>query len=77
MSSEITTPESEVESEFGSSTVVYDHEPFETFKARVLELCQTVLAPSNGKILVERMQGGGFNRIIGVSLTSSENPTVS
>jgi aminoglycoside phosphotransferase (APT) family kinase protein len=77
MSSEAATPESEVESESDSSTVVYGHEPFETFKVRVLGLCQTVLAPSNAQISIERMHGGGFNRIIGVSVTTSESPTVS
>jgi len=77
MSSEVATPESEVESESDPSTVVYNHEPFETFKTRALELCQTVLAPSNGEISIERMHGGGFNRIIGVSVTTSESPAVS
>jgi len=77
MSSEVEASEVEAESQSDSSTVVYDHEPFETFKARVLELCQTVLAPSNSEISIERMHGGGFNRIIGVSVTSSESPAVS
>lgn len=33
--------------------------------------------PSNGKISMERMHGGGFNRIIGVSITTSESPAIS
>lgn len=77
MSSGVATPESEMESESDSSTVVYDHEAFETFKVRVLELCQTVLAPLKGEISVERMHGGGFNRIIGISVVSNESPTIS
>jgi aminoglycoside phosphotransferase (APT) family kinase protein len=35
-----------------------------------------VLAPSNSEISIERMHGGGFNRIIGVSITNSKIPTV-
>ena len=49
----------------------------ETFKARVLELCQKVLAPSNSDISIERIHGGGFNKVIGISVTSSESPTIS
>lgn len=85
MSSPVATPESEseveseleLESESDSSTVVYDHESFETFKARVLELCQTVLAPSSSQISIERLRGGGFNRIIGISIISNESPAAS
>ena len=87
MSSPVTTARSELESESeadadlgsesDSSTVVYDHEPFEAFKARVLELCQTVLAPSSGGISIERVRGGGFNRIIGISIASNEGPAAS
>jgi hypothetical protein len=77
MSSEAATPESEGESKSDSSTVVYDHEPFETFKARVLELCQQVLGPPKGEISIKRMHGGGFNRIVGISVTSSGSPTAS
>ncbi|KAL4946725.1 kinase-like domain-containing protein [Aspergillus oleicola] len=61
-------------SQSDSSTVIYDHEPFEIFKARVLKLAQTVLNPANGEISIERMHGGGFNRIIGVSVTSDNGP---
>lgn len=66
----------EAESDSDSSTVVYDQEPFETFQARVLELSQYVLGV-NGNISVERMHGGGFNRIIGVSVAGNERPTAS
>lgn len=76
MSSEVASPELEVESQSDSSTLVYDHEPFETFQARALKLCQTVLPPADGKISIERMHGGGFNRIIGVSVVSDEDPVV-
>ncbi|KAL3475437.1 hypothetical protein BJX99DRAFT_158291 [Aspergillus californicus] len=64
------------DSQSESSTVVYDQEPFESFKTRVLELCQTVICPADGEISIERMSGGGFNRIIGVSVTSDEHSPV-
>ncbi|KAJ5115669.1 hypothetical protein N7456_000017 [Penicillium angulare] len=51
------------------STYTYDHEPFETCKSRALQLGQEVLTPSNGELSIERMRGGGFNRIIGLSTT--------
>lgn len=75
--SEVASPELEVESQSDSSTLVYDHEPFETSQARALKLCQTVLPPADGKISIERMHGGGFNRIIGVSVVSDEHPPAS
>lgn len=72
MSSKAAAPVSEVDSASDSSTVVYDHEPFETFQTRALRLCQSVLAPGAGVVSIEKMQGGGFNRIIGVTVTSSD-----
>ena len=65
------TPGSDDDAASDSSTLVYDHEPFETFQARVLKLCETSLTPARGTTSIERMQGGGFNRIIGVTVTSS------
>ena len=64
--------ESDVESE--SSTVVYDHESFDTFRNRVLLfVCKTIWpnAPTEN-IAIERMRGGGFNRIIGLKLLVRE-----
>lgn len=63
---------SDSESASDSSTIVYNHEPFEAFKIRVFQLCQDVFAPiSNEEISLERLRGGGFNRIIGISITKS------
>lgn len=57
-------------SESASSSVVYDHEPFATFRLRVLELAQSIwVGASPEEITIERMAGGGFNRIIGLSRT--------
>lgn len=77
MSSEPAITESEGGSKSDSSTAVYDHEPFETIKARALEVCHQVLGPSHGEISIEQMHGGGFNRIVGTSVISSESSTTS
>lgn len=77
MFSKLEPLEWETDSESDSSTADYDHEPFETFKVKALELCSTVLAPSHGKISVEQMHGGGFNRITGVSVCGSEGSAAS
>lgn len=53
-------------SQRSSSTVLYSHEPLETYQHRVVDLCLAVL--DKGSPTVERLQGGGFNRIIGLRL---------
>jgi hypothetical protein len=54
-----------------SSTDEYEQEPFDTYKLKVVQLCQDIGwgEPSQ----VERMTGGGFNRITGLSF--SDRPT--
>ncbi|KAF7902261.1 hypothetical protein EAF00_002164 [Botryotinia globosa] len=48
-----------------SSTYEYGQESFETYKLKVTQLCQNIGfgSPSN----VERMEGGSYNRIIGLT----------
>ncbi|KAF5868870.1 uncharacterized protein Bfra_011835 [Botrytis fragariae] len=48
-----------------SSTYEYGQEAFETYKLKVTQLCQNIGfgSPSN----VERMEGGSFNRVIGLT----------
>ncbi|MBE3049300.1 aminoglycoside phosphotransferase family protein, partial [Candidatus Bathyarchaeota archaeon] len=60
-----------------TSTVVYEHEPFDTFRLRVLELATGTVWPGSAKdeIIVERLRGGGFNRIIGIDRISPETTT--
>ncbi|KAJ5730045.1 uncharacterized protein N7483_004553 [Penicillium malachiteum] len=82
MASEDETPGSNCEyqsdSQSESSTLIYSQEPFETFQKRVIELCQHLFDTSSGEISIERLQGGGFNRITGVSVVkSNEEPPVS
>ncbi|KAI2631934.1 hypothetical protein GGR54DRAFT_7047 [Hypoxylon sp. NC1633] len=53
-----------------SSVIYIDQEPFDTFRFRVLALAVHKLFGPNAtadEISVERMEGGGFNRVIGVS----------
>lgn len=54
-----------------TSTVMYDHEPFDTYQLRVSRLCQA-LWPATQDYLVERMVGGGFNRIIGIDTATTK-----
>jgi aminoglycoside phosphotransferase (APT) family kinase protein len=56
------------DAESDSSSVVYDHEPFDIFRVRVLEFAQSLWnEPSPESFTIFRMKGGGFNRIIGIS----------
>ena len=54
-----------------TSTVEYEHEPFESFQCKVLTLAQQTIWPQAdpSRISVERMVGGVFNHIIDLSLT--------
>lgn len=51
-----------------ASTEVYGYEPFETYKFKVQILCQSV---GLGKVVVEWMHGGSFNRVSKITLASS------
>lgn len=53
-----------------NSTFMYSHEPFETFKLKIIQLCCDIGwgEPSE----VEHMKGGSYHRIIGVKFDSRE-----
>jgi hypothetical protein len=53
-----------------SSTMEYEQEPFETYQHKVTQLCRDIGygAPSE----IERMKGGGYNRVIGLTLPSGQ-----
>ncbi|KAJ5107639.1 hypothetical protein N7456_004314 [Penicillium angulare] len=59
-----------------TSTISYGHEPFATFKKRVLQLCHTTLGTSDAKFTIERMRGGSFNRVIGISVVDGQKPLI-
>ncbi|CAI6331457.1 unnamed protein product [Periconia digitata] len=53
-----------------TSTVAYehlDHEPWETFQHKVAQLAHSIF-PEASKIDIERMKGGSFNRVVGVTV---------
>ncbi|KAH5037164.1 hypothetical protein HBI65_198570 [Parastagonospora nodorum] len=53
-----------------SSTLVYDHEAFDTFRHRVAEFVLTLWDGAKASdIEVTRMSGGGFNRVISITRT--------
>lgn len=57
-----------------SSTIVYGHESFNQFQLKVLAFARSSIWPHSGgtdNITVERLRGGGFNRIIGLTMTSN------
>ncbi|KAF2252855.1 hypothetical protein BU26DRAFT_515288 [Trematosphaeria pertusa] len=49
-----------------ASTDRYGHEPFDSFRDKVAQLCADEFGPRN--ITIERMKGGSFNRVIGVTV---------
>ncbi|KAL5116297.1 hypothetical protein ACEQ8H_005855 [Pleosporales sp. CAS-2024a] len=52
-----------------TSTVAFEHEPYSTFQDKVFELCKVLFPNKSAQdIELERMQGGSFNRIIGITL---------
>ncbi|KAJ0124448.1 hypothetical protein J7T55_005786 [Diaporthe amygdali] len=59
-----------------SSSIVYGHESFAHFQPKVLALARSTIWPHsqpNDEIIVERLRGGGFNRILGLTLTHSQS----
>ncbi|KAH7017145.1 hypothetical protein EDB80DRAFT_747407 [Ilyonectria destructans] len=63
------TPREFSDDESDSSSIVYKHEPFVTFRSRVSALAVTSIWPGSvpDEITIERMRGGGFSRIIGLT----------
>lgn len=58
-----------------SSTIVWKHESFANFQPKVLNFAKTFIWPHSDlkdEITVERLRGGGFNRIIGLTLIRSQ-----
>ncbi|KAF3009714.1 hypothetical protein E8E13_008944 [Curvularia kusanoi] len=64
--------DSDIESE--CSTAVYEHEPFEVFQHKVRDFALSFWNGCNGDdITVSRMAGGGYNRIIGITVRASDH----
>lgn len=62
---------SDSESIHTTSTICYEQESFSTFSAKASDLIKA-LFPAAKVVNVERMTGGGYNRIIGVELSNDE-----
>ncbi|KAI8956836.1 kinase-like domain-containing protein [Daldinia sp. FL1419] len=62
-----------------SSVEWINQEPFETFRNRVLDLALHKIWPdaAEDEIHIERMIGGGYNRIIGISRITPRQPGIS
>ncbi|TPX06842.1 uncharacterized protein E0L32_002338 [Thyridium curvatum] len=60
-----------------TSTIYYDQEPFETFQGRALFLALSTIwanAAADEVIAVERLHGGGYNRITGLTKRTMGKP---
>ncbi|CAI6331462.1 unnamed protein product [Periconia digitata] len=52
-----------------TSTVMFEQEPYETFKNKIVQLCKSVFGML--PMETERMQGGSYNRVVGISVEYS------
>ena len=68
-SSTLSPFESAPRSHSTTSTECYSQEPFETFKLKAQTLCQSI---GLGQPVIERMQGGSFNRVAKLTLESGD-----
>jgi hypothetical protein len=64
--------DSDVESE--TSTAIYEQEPFNTYQNRVQNLLASLFGENAAEIAaITRLEGGSYNRIIGIVIPSSTN----
>ena len=54
-----------------TSTVEFEHEPFDQYVSKVQQLCQDLWPLAMEGFTIERLRGGSFNRIIGITFLSS------
>lgn len=60
-----------------TSTVEYDHTPFDKFRLQVEELCHIIWSPSANPSRVERLWSGSNNRIVGILRAKKGRPSQS
>lgn len=70
-SGSVTSDCSEIVQGSGSTLEHCDQEPFVTFKLKVIQLCHDI--GLGEPLKVERMTGGGYNRVIHLTLPSKDN----
>ncbi|KAF2874696.1 hypothetical protein BDV95DRAFT_591494 [Massariosphaeria phaeospora] len=51
-----------------TSTIIYEHEPFESFQYKVAQLASYIFPGS--EVNIQRMKGGSFNRVVGITTTT-------
>ncbi|KAI4186008.1 MAG: hypothetical protein LQ348_004286 [Seirophora lacunosa] len=54
-----------------SSSLRYDHEPFDQYTSKVRDLCRKLWPSATEDFVIERLRGGSYNRIIGITTPSS------
>ncbi|KAF2874700.1 phosphotransferase enzyme family-domain-containing protein [Massariosphaeria phaeospora] len=62
-----------------TSTIEFEHEPFDTFQEKVLQLCHQDVYPDvpADAIQITRMEGGSYNRVIGITINAPlKTPTI-
>jgi hypothetical protein len=64
----------ESDQESCGSTYCYEQEHFETFKHKVVALCESLWPHRKGQINVQRLSGGSYHRIIGISIIPIKAP---
>ncbi|KAL8752081.1 MAG: hypothetical protein Q9184_005856, partial [Pyrenodesmia sp. 2 TL-2023] len=50
-----------------TSTAEYEHEPFDQYVSKVQQLCRKLWPSATEDFEIERLKGGAFNRIIGIT----------
>lgn len=55
-----------------TSTLAYRHEPFETYRHRILATANAVFTSQSEPTVIYRMTGGGYNRICGITVKTSD-----
>lgn len=74
-SSDSSSESSSSDAQSESSSIVYGHESFAQFQAKVLafaQSCTWLPSDDENEITIERLHGGTFNRVIGLTFTSSQ-----
>ncbi|KAL8940720.1 MAG: hypothetical protein Q9216_002671 [Gyalolechia sp. 2 TL-2023] len=54
-----------------SSTLTYSHTPFDQYATQVRQLCRLLWPSATEDFVIERLQGGSYNRIIGITVPPS------
>jgi aminoglycoside phosphotransferase (APT) family kinase protein len=55
-----------------TSTIRYEHEPFQTFQHKVAKLAAEVLHSTASDISIEHMKGGTYNRVVDVKVRATK-----